>query len=155
MRVGESRDRVRGRAEARRRRTALDPADGLRRRDARRRAEGARRRRDRGVARLASRSVGAGWHGDGPMTRVLVLQGPNLNLLGTREPSIYGRETLDEIHAGLAETARRLELELDTFQSNHEGALIDRLHRRDCDVAIANAGGLTHPTRARRGAPLG
>src|SRR5205823_9142331 len=89
------------------------------------------------------------------MTRVLVLQGPNLNLLGTREPSIYGRETLDEIHAGLAETAGRLELELDTFQSNHEGALIDRLHRRDFDVAVVNAGGLTHTSVALRDALLG
>jgi 3-dehydroquinate dehydratase-2 len=89
------------------------------------------------------------------MTRVLVLQGPNLNLLGTREPSIYGRETLDEIHAGLRETAARLGLELDTFQSNHEGQLIDRLHARDFDVAIVNAGGLTHTSVALRDALLG
>jgi 3-dehydroquinate dehydratase-2 len=89
------------------------------------------------------------------VTRVLVLQGPNLNLLGTREPSIYGRETLDEIHAGLAETAKRLDLELETFQSNHEGALIDRLHRRDFDVAIVNAGGLTHTSVSLRDALLG
>src|SRR4051794_27676977 len=70
-----------------------------------------------------------GWDGrDGrPMTRVLVINGPNLNLLGTREPTIYGRETLDEIHAALRATAERLGLELDTFQSNHEGAIIDRL----------------------------
>jgi 3-dehydroquinate dehydratase-2 len=88
------------------------------------------------------------------MTRVLVLQGPNLNLLGTREPAIYGRETLAEIHAGLQETAARLELELDTFQSNHEGDLIDRLHRRDFDVAIINAGGLTHTSVSLRDALL-
>jgi 3-dehydroquinate dehydratase-2 len=89
------------------------------------------------------------------MTRVLVLQGPNLNLLGTREPTIYGRATLEEIHAALHETARRLGLELDTFQSNHEGELIDRLHRRDFDVAIVNAGGLTHTSVALRDALLG
>jgi 3-dehydroquinate dehydratase-2 len=89
------------------------------------------------------------------MTRVLVLQGPNLNLLGTREPAIYGRETLDEIHAALREAAARLGLELDTFQSNHEGALIDRLHQRDFDVAIVNAGGLTHTSVALRDALLG
>ena len=89
------------------------------------------------------------------MTRVLVLQGPNLNLLGTREPEIYGRETLDEIHAGIAATAAELGLEVDFFQSNHEGALIDRLHRRDFDVAIVNAGGLTHTSVSLRDALLG
>jgi len=86
--------------------------------------------------------------------RVLVLQGPNLNMLGTREPTIYGRETLDEIHAGLRETAARLGLELDTFQSNHEGALIDRLQQRDFDVSVVNAGGLTHTSVALRDALL-
>jgi 3-dehydroquinate dehydratase-2 len=89
------------------------------------------------------------------VTRVLVLQGPNLNLLGTREPEIYGRETLDEIHAGIAATAAELGLEVDFFQSNHEGALIDRLHRRDFDVAIVNAGGLTHTSVSLRDALLG
>ena len=89
------------------------------------------------------------------MTRVLVLQGPNLNLLGTREPEIYGYETLDEIHAGIAERARELGLEADFFQSNHEGALIDRLHQKDFDVAIVNAGGLTHTSVALRDALLG
>lgn len=89
------------------------------------------------------------------MTRVLVLQGPNLNLLGTREPEIYGRETLDEIHAGIAQRATELGLEIDFFQSNHEGALIDRLHQRDFDVAIVNAAGLTHTSIALRDALLG
>lgn len=88
------------------------------------------------------------------MTRVLVLQGPNLNLLGTRQPEIYGRETLEEIHAGLAARAAELGLEIDFFQSNHEGALIDRLHRRDFDVAIVNAGGLTHTSVSLRDAFL-
>ena len=88
------------------------------------------------------------------MTRVLVLQGPNLNLLGTREPEIYGYETLDQIHAGIATRATELGLETDFFQSNHEGALIDRLHRKDFDVAIVNAGGLTHTSVALRDALL-
>lgn len=89
------------------------------------------------------------------MTRVLVLQGPNLNLLGTREPEIYGRQTLDELHAGIAGRAAELGLDVDFFQSNHEGALIDRLHRRDFDVAIVNAGGLTHTSISLRDALLG
>ena len=89
------------------------------------------------------------------MTVVLVLEGPNLNLLGTREPEIYGRDTLDEIHAEIAEHAAELGLGVAFFQSNHEGALIDRLHERDFDVAIVNAGGLTHTSVALRDALLG
>jgi 3-dehydroquinate dehydratase-2 len=88
------------------------------------------------------------------MTRVLVLQGPNLNLVGTREPEIYGHESLDEIHDALRQKAAELDLEIDVFQSNHEGALIDRLHARDFDVAIVNAGGLTHTSVALRDALL-
>jgi 3-dehydroquinate dehydratase-2 len=88
--------------------------------------------------------------------RVLVLQGPNLNLLGTREPEIYGHDTLDEIHARMRARARELELEIvETYQSNHEGALIDRLHRRDFDITIVNAGGLTHTSVALRDALVG
>jgi 3-dehydroquinate dehydratase II len=89
------------------------------------------------------------------VTRVLVLQGPNLNLVGTREPEIYGRQTLDEIHDGIRRRAAELHLDVDFFQSNHEGALIDRLHARDFDVAIVNAGGLTHSSVALRDALLG
>ena len=89
------------------------------------------------------------------MTRVLVLQGPNLNLVGTREPEIYGTQTLDEIHEGIRGRARELGLEVEFFQSNHEGALIDRLHARDFDAAIVNAGGLTHTSVALRDALLG
>lgn len=89
------------------------------------------------------------------MTRVLVLQGPNLNLLGTREPEIYGYETLAQIHAGIERRATELHLAVDFFQSNHEGALIDRLHVRDFDVAIVNAGGLTHTSVSLRDALVG
>lgn len=90
------------------------------------------------------------------MIRILVLQGPNLNLLGEREPEIYGRATLDEIHASIRERAAELELDVvETFQSNHEGDLIDRLHRRDFDLAIVNAGGLTHTSVVLRDALVG
>ena len=88
------------------------------------------------------------------MIRVLVLQGPNLNLVGTREPDIYGSETLEQIHAAIADRAAELGVEVAFFQSNHEGALIDRLHTRDFDVSIVNAGGLTHTSVALRDALL-
>ncbi|HEU5203989.1 MAG TPA: type II 3-dehydroquinate dehydratase [Candidatus Limnocylindrales bacterium] len=88
------------------------------------------------------------------MTQVLVLEGPNLNLVGTREPEIYGDETLEEIHERIRERAQELELDIAFFQSNHEGALIDRLHARDFDVAIVNAGGLTHTSVSLRDALL-
>lgn len=84
--------------------------------------------------------------------RVLVLNGPNLNLLGTREPGIYGRTTLAEIEAELRARAEDLGLVLECFQSNHEGALIDRLQAGDYDWAIVNAGGLTHTSVSLRDA---
>ena len=88
------------------------------------------------------------------MTRVLVLQGPNLNLVGTREPEIYGHDSLEDIHREIAARAGKLGVEVAFFQSNHEGALIDRLHQRDFDAAIVNAGGLTHTSVALRDALL-
>jgi 3-dehydroquinate dehydratase-2 len=88
------------------------------------------------------------------MTRVLVLQGPNLNLVGTREPEIYGHDSLDDIHREITARASELGLDVAFFQSNHEGALIDRLHQRDFDASIVNAGGLTHTSVALRDALL-
>ncbi len=88
------------------------------------------------------------------MTRVIVIQGPNLNLLGTREPDLYGSETLDQIHTHISRKALDLGLEVIFFQSNHEGVLIDRLHERDFEAAIVNAGGLTHTSISLRDALL-
>ena len=88
------------------------------------------------------------------MTRVLVLQGPNLNLVGSREPEIYGHDSLEDIHREIDGRAGELGVEVAFFQSNHEGALIDRLHERDFDAAIVNAGGLTHTSVALRDALL-
>lgn len=88
------------------------------------------------------------------MTRVLVLQGPNLNLLGTREPNLYGSETLDQIHSHMGRRAIDLGLHMVFFQSNHEGALIDRIHEKDFDAVIVNAGGLTHTSVSLRDALL-
>jgi 3-dehydroquinate dehydratase-2 len=87
--------------------------------------------------------------------QILVVDGPNLNLVGTREPSIYGSETLEQIHGRVLDRAIELGVSVDFFQSNHEGRIIDRLHLRDFDGAIVNAGGLTHTSVALRDALLG
>jgi 3-dehydroquinate dehydratase II len=89
------------------------------------------------------------------MTRVLVVNGPNLNMLGTREPEIYGRTTLAEIETGLRARGAQLGVDVETFQSNHEGAIIDRLQVCDFDWAIVNAGGLTHTSVSLRDALKG
>jgi 3-dehydroquinate dehydratase-2 len=89
---------------------------------------------------------------------VFVLNGPNLNLLGSREPEVYGHDTLDDIAAMLEDHARTLELEIDLRQSNHEGHLIDWLHEassRGVRAVILNAGGLTHTSVALRDAVKG
>lgn len=84
--------------------------------------------------------------------RVLVLHGPNLNLLGEREPALYGSQTLAELDAELVRRGVALGLEVRTFQSNHEGALLDEMHdkRRWMDALVINAGALTHTSYALR-----
>jgi len=85
------------------------------------------------------------------MPTVFVLNGPNLNLLGTREPEIYGSDTLDDIAGRLEDRARELGIEIDLRQSNHEGHLIDWLHEAQASEARAvllNAGALTHTSLA-------
>ena len=82
---------------------------------------------------------------------VFVLNGPNLNLLGTREPRIYGHDTLDDIAGQLEDRARDLGLEVDVRQSNHEGHLVDWLHEAQAvgaKAAIVNAGAFTHTSIA-------
>ncbi|HPH12662.1 MAG TPA: type II 3-dehydroquinate dehydratase [Burkholderiaceae bacterium] len=83
--------------------------------------------------------------------KILVLHGPNLNLFGRREPHIYGTTTLAEINEKLATLARELDVELETLQSNHEGALIDKLHEYidSAQGALLNPAGLT-----QHGVPL-
>jgi len=87
--------------------------------------------------------------------RVLVLHGPNLNLLGQREPQVYGSETLAEIDALLAQRAEARGVEVTALQSNHEGVLIDALHEAGqgtADAVVFNAGGLTHTSVSLRDA---
>ncbi|MEY3660182.1 MAG: type II 3-dehydroquinate dehydratase [Pseudohongiellaceae bacterium] len=92
------------------------------------------------------------------MAKILVLHGPNLNLLGTREPEKYGRTTLPEIDANLQNIATNAGHNLQTFQSNSEGELIDRVHRARLEQVafiLINPAGLTHTSVALRDALLG
>jgi 3-dehydroquinate dehydratase-2 len=92
------------------------------------------------------------------MAHVLLLNGPNLNLLGSREPSVYGAQTLDQIVARLTQLATAAGHKLSALQSNSEAELIDRIHsatKDQVDFAIFNPGGLTHTSVALRDALLG
>jgi 3-dehydroquinate dehydratase II len=88
--------------------------------------------------------------------RIAVLNGPNLNLLGQREPEVYGRTTLSEIEAAVRESAKSLDAEIQWFQTNHEGALVEAVQglRGRADGALINAAALTHSSLALRDALL-
>ena len=89
---------------------------------------------------------------------ILVIHGPNLNLLGKREPEVYGHLTLDDINQQLSAQAKNATLELDSFQSNWEGAIVDRIHQAQQDgvqYIIINPAALTHTSVAVRDALLG
>src|SRR5262245_3057169 len=101
---------------------------------------------------VPSEWVAAG--GKSAMSRVLVLHGPNLNLLGRREPGIYGLVTLEEINQRLQELAARHDVELEIIQSNHEGGLVEAIQGAigRFDAVILNAGAYTHTSVALRDA---
>ena len=89
--------------------------------------------------------------------RIGVVHGPNLNLLGTREPTVYGSATLDDVNAGVASLAAELGVEVEFFHSNHEGALVDHVQQAAGRVAgfVVNAGAYTHTSIALRDALAG
>ncbi|KQX73937.1 type II 3-dehydroquinate dehydratase [Aeromicrobium sp. Root472D3] len=89
-------------------------------------------------------------------TRLLLVNGPNLNLLGTREPEVYGDATLADVEALVERTAAEASYEVRSVQSNHEGVLIDAIHaaRDDCAGIVINPGALTHTSIALRDALL-
>ncbi|HEX6747398.1 MAG TPA: type II 3-dehydroquinate dehydratase, partial [Longimicrobium sp.] len=89
--------------------------------------------------------------------RIGILHGPNLNLLGRREPEVYGRFTLDDVNAALGELARELGVEVEATQSNHEGELVDRVQQaaERVDGFVVNAGAYTHTSIALRDALAG
>jgi 3-dehydroquinate dehydratase-2 len=88
------------------------------------------------------------------MKKILVINGPNLNLLGEREPGIYGDDTYESLCSQIMDKADNMEIKCEIFQSNHEGAIIDKLHaaRINCAGVILNAGAYTHYSYALRDA---
>lgn len=86
--------------------------------------------------------------------KVLVIHGPNLQLLGTREQTIYGRFTLDQLNAELQSLAKKKNVHLETFQSNHEGEIVDKISQADYQVLIINPAAYTHTSVAIRDALL-
>ena len=88
---------------------------------------------------------------------ILLINGPNLNLLGTREPEIYGNQSLAQIELQLSEVAKKKQINLDCFQSNHEGEIVDKIQDsvNNFQGILINAGGFTHTSVAIRDALVG
>lgn len=86
------------------------------------------------------------------MGKILVIHGPNLNLLGKREPEIYGTLTLEEINQELKKLAQENQLDIKIIQSNHEGEIVDEIQKTEADVIIINPGAFTHTSIAIRDA---
>ena len=88
------------------------------------------------------------------MKKILLMNGPNLNMLGIREPGVYGNDTLKDLEAGFSEYARAHGCEVECFQSNHEGDLVDKIHAAHgaCDGIVYNPGAHTHYSYALRDA---
>ncbi len=88
------------------------------------------------------------------MKKILIINGPNLNLLGTREPEIYGKTTLKDIETELKNKAEKLNVEIECFQSNHEGEIVDKIHsaKNKFDAVIINPAAYTHTSVAIRDA---
>jgi 3-dehydroquinate dehydratase-2 len=84
--------------------------------------------------------------------KILVIHGPNLNLLGTREPDVYGCTTLDDINRQIFELSKELGIEAETFQSNSEGAIVDAIQKKTYDLLIINPAAYTHTSVAIRDA---
>ena len=99
-------------------------------------------------------SVGTSARTQASPSDILVIHGPNLNMLGTREPELYGDTTLEEVNNMLSHIAERHHIKLHTFQSNHEGAMVDRIQEaiQDIEGIIINPGGFTHTSVAIRDA---
>jgi 3-dehydroquinate dehydratase-2 len=88
------------------------------------------------------------------MKKILIINGPNLNLLGTREPEIYGKTTLKDIETEIKNKAEKLNVEVECFQSNHEGEIVDKIHsaKKTFDAIIINPAAYTHTSVAIRDA---
>ncbi len=92
------------------------------------------------------------------MTQILLIHGPNLNLLGQREPGLYGDDTLESINQEMTDLATDNDVKLSHFQSNHEGQIVDRIHQASaegCDFIVINPAAFTHTSVAIRDAFLG